>query len=294
MNKVKEKTKRKCAHCEKEFLAVRDTTICCSANCRYHHKRKLKPKKQDTKYCIECGKEFISHKHSTLVCSRECGHKVRKKKKFKTSEGPIECKLCGAKMKRLEHHLKNYHDGVNLKTYKEITNSTTEECYAPEYLERISENMKGENNPGWKHGGRLSPWSKKCDWYSDESKRKALTNREIQGVSKAEDKIFERLTEDFELIQQHRIEWFAFDIVDVGNKKIIEFNGVYWHCKSELYEPDFYHPIKNKTAKKIWESDQRKIELAEKHGYEVLVVWEDDFNQNEEKEIERCREFLSV
>lgn len=46
---------------------------------------------------------------------------------------------------------------------------------------------------------------------------------------------------------------------------------------------------KNKKAYKI---DMKKIETAKKEGYDVLVIWENDFLNNRKEIIEKCKEFL--
>jgi hypothetical protein len=51
---------------------------------------------------------------------------------------------------------------------------------------------------------------------------------------------------------------FAYDFY--YNKKIIEFNGDYWHCNPSIYSEDYIIKQTNKTAKQIWEHDKLKIE----------------------------------
>jgi G:T-mismatch repair DNA endonuclease (very short patch repair protein) len=61
---------------------------------------------------------------------------------------------------------------------------------------------------------------------------------------------------------------------------IIEYNGDYWHCNPNKYDQNYYHKIKKKTAKEIWERDNIKIDLIKKNGYTLEVLWEYDYNQN--------------
>lgn len=61
---------------------------------------------------------------------------------------------------------------------------------------------------------------------------------------------------------------------------IIEYNGDYWHCNPNKYDQDYYHKLKKKTAKEIWERDNIKIDLIKKNGYTLEVLWEYDYNQN--------------
>ena len=83
---------------------------------------------------------------------------------------------------------------------------------------------------------------------------------------------------------------FLYDI-NVGNK-IIEVNGDYWHCNPMMYESNWTHPVKQKTSSDIWNSDEIKIKNAKEQGYEVLVIWESDYNNNKKETLDECRKFL--
>ena len=86
---------------------------------------------------------------------------------------------------------------------------------------------------------------------------------------------------------------FKYDITEHDRKKIIEFNGVYWHCKPEFFNADFFHPILKITAKEKWEYDARKIAAAKEAGYDVLVIWEDDYEKDPDDTIKKCVQFLN-
>lgn len=79
--------------------------------------------------------------------------------------------------------------------------------------------------------------------------------------------------------------------------KIIEFFGDYWHANPLKYHKDtifskYSSRGINKTANEIWQEDANRIALIEEQGYEVMIVWENDFRTNPDKTIEMCREFL--
>ena len=84
---------------------------------------------------------------------------------------------------------------------------------------------------------------------------------------------------------------FAYDFT--YNKKIIEFQGDYWHCNPALFDETFFNKVKQATAKEIWEYDKIKKHAAEHYGYEVFYVWEYDYTKDPENEIKKCLEFLS-
>ena len=61
----------------------------------------------------------------------------------------------------------------------------------------------------------------------------------------------------------------------VGNL-LIEVNGTYWHADPRVYKSNDFHQTIKKTAKQIWEQDEKNRVLAELNGYKVLVIWEID------------------
>lgn len=69
---------------------------------------------------------------------------------------------------------------------------------------------------------------------------------------------------------------FNYDLVFKDEKVIIEVNGTYWHGDPRKYKASDL--IYGKEARVIWEKDKRKLEIAETHGYRVLVIWEDDLS----------------
>lgn len=84
---------------------------------------------------------------------------------------------------------------------------------------------------------------------------------------------------------------YAYDFT--YNNKIIEFQGDYWHCNPNLYECDFFNKVKQKTAQEIWDYDNTKKECANYHGYKVLYIWEYDYNNDKEKTLQKCIDFLT-
>ena len=71
------------------------------------------------------------------------------------------------------------------------------------------------------------------------------------------------------------------------NKKIIEFNGDYWHKNPKIYAEDDESRLK-------WKQDSERQSELERLGYEVLVVWERDFYDNEQEVVHRCLKFLDI
>jgi G:T-mismatch repair DNA endonuclease (very short patch repair protein) len=75
------------------------------------------------------------------------------------------------------------------------------------------------------------------------------------------------------------------DII-IDGKFAINFHGDYWHCNPNVknYDsPNYFHKIKSKTAKEIWEYDDNVKLLFEENGYKYIVVWENEWRTNKEK-----------
>lgn len=70
------------------------------------------------------------------------------------------------------------------------------------------------------------------------------------------------------------------DFIDIEKRKIIEFDGIYWH--GETF-------IKNTNKTREYTRDKR----IEECGYEVLHIKEDFYRNNKDEAIRQCIEFLS-
>lgn len=72
---------------------------------------------------------------------------------------------------------------------------------------------------------------------------------------------------------------------------IIEFFGDYWHADPRLYSAESVM-IGGKLASELWIRDERKIADLRTKGYNVLVVWEQDYKKDPEAIINQCKQFL--
>jgi len=89
--------------------------------------------------------------------------------------------------------------------------------------------------------------------------------------------------------------FYRYDYTDLKNKKIIEYNGDDYHGNPNKYKPtDNPNPFrKNITAQEIWDRDKHKKLLAEKHGFEVMVIWGSEYRWGNKQEIiDKCLVFL--
>ena len=74
--------------------------------------------------------------------------------------------------------------------------------------------------------------------------------------------------------------------------KVIEFNGNYFHADPMKYKADDVLPFLGKTAKAIWMRDMLRNNGITKLGYDIHIVWENDYRKDPEKTINECVEFL--
>lgn len=102
---------------------------------------------------------------------------------------------------------------------------------------------------------------------------------------------------EFNIRKSSGLGVWIYDFVDVVNKKIIEYQGDQYHANPNRYkESDTPHPFrKNITSKDIWIKDEQKLNDAKFLGYDILYIWDSEYNTNEEKKndtIQRCLNFL--
>lgn len=62
----------------------------------------------------------------------------------------------------------------------------------------------------------------------------------------------------------------------------IEFQGSYWHMDPNIFESADYNRSTHKTAKQHWIADQKKADLCLKQNINLIIIWENDWNQNKD------------
>lgn len=88
--------------------------------------------------------------------------------------------------------------------------------------------------------------------------------------------------------------FYLVDFFYKKNNSIIEFFGDAFHANPFYFkETDSYHPF-NKEPKAIecWKNDEKRIKDLEKAGYRVLIIWEKDYEENKNKVITQCINFI--
>ena len=156
---------------------------------------------------------------------------------------------------------------------------------------------------------RQRKWIGTMDSKSDEEKieinRKKLFNG--AGYSAISQKLFWSIYEEFKENNVHFEELnneiirydkdnkkhYRYDYFDFTKKKVIEFNGDYWHCNPSKYDENFIHPLLNLDAGTIWENENKKLEWIRRRNYKVLVIWESEYRKEPKQVLQKCIDFIN-
>jgi len=99
---------------------------------------------------------------------------------------------------------------------------------------------------------------------------------------------------EFFLWSKDKEHLYFYDFECREQKKIIEFNGDYFHCNPNKYKENetvkMFGSIRN--VKDIWEHDKQKNQVAIDKGFEVLTIWEGDVRKNKQAVLNRCFEYI--
>lgn len=76
------------------------------------------------------------------------------------------------------------------------------------------------------------------------------------------------------------------DILIPDKNIIIECFGDYWHCSEKKYNDDFFHEVIKKSAKEIRSNDQKRIDFLKNKGYNVIIVWENEWRIDRNNQME--------
>lgn len=107
------------------------------------------------------------------------------------------------------------------------------------------------------------------------------------------DEHYSYINNQFFIFDKDHKKYTTFDFVLKDKKRVIEFNGNYWHCNPKYYKSDFFNKNKQMYAHEIWKYDKNKLLDIENRGYEVLIIWESDYKNDKEKTIQECLYFLN-
>ncbi len=68
--------------------------------------------------------------------------------------------------------------------------------------------------------------------------------------------------------------------------------GGFWHMNPKIYLPENVNKKTKKTAQEVWDSDKEKIDFATSKGFQVLVIWESDYERCPKEILQKSVDFL--
>lgn len=167
-----------------------------------------------------------------------------------------ECQICGFRGKEIPNHVTRH--GISVDDYKKQFNAVVKS-------QSSCDRVKGDKNPGFQHGGKLSPFSKNFVGYSDVDNAEEIIKQTIEKKKKT--------VEDNPQNQPTRIEyWLAQGyseteaIVKLGERqstftkaKCIEKHGEVeglkvWQSRQDKWTTSYY----DKTEEEINDINRRK------------------------------------
>lgn len=190
---------------------------------------------------------------------------------------------------------------------------------SPELIARYSERSRGEGNAMYskKHkqeskdkirDAQLASFEAKPErrdfirqmqnkaWDSEEKRdaaRQRITKRienQTQFRPKSQlEEYFAELLEDLEIVfeEQKNVKGCLFDFYVPKKNLLIEVDGDFYHVNPAVHEEKY--PVQRKTLI----NDAKKNKLAEREGYALERIWENDIKNNLEKVLTRLRELTA-
>jgi very-short-patch-repair endonuclease len=196
--------------------------------------------------------------------------------------------------------------------HRDIKGKGFDEIWGDGARDKLSEKMKGTFTINWfidKYGREvgIKKYKERCAKISDNNGFREYNKMNKNNYSKISQTLFWEVYNQISCLKNERV-YFAelnhecscglysrnFDFVILDRRKIIEFNGDIFHANPNMFkEFDCPNPYDNTmTSSIIWEKDKKKIESIVSKGYDVLIVWEDEYNTDKSGVINKCIAFV--
>lgn len=118
----------------------------------------------------------------------------------------------------------------------------------------------------------------------------------LNGRSKIEIEVFEYIKNYIDSGVEANVSIGNFIVDIIKNKKIIEFYGDFWHANPLIYESGDIlkgYQLDIRKAEDIWNKDLKRTEYLNGIGYDVMVIWENEWINDKQKCIDRIKEYLT-
>lgn len=271
--------------------------------------------KKIIKKCEFCEKEYSVYKHrknSSRFCSKKCYsdsqltelNKQRKRKK-------INCLFCKKEFELINYSKQKYCSISCASSHKNIINHPKNNRIIKKCLYCDKEYMvfkyrtKSSKFCSIKCHNEYRENNITCPSCNNVFKSPKYENRKYcsescscKGIEKRKSNFFNDIkkfiTKHYQIEDEYLIKNENFKYwVDIKIKNnIIECYGDYWHCNPVRYNENYYHTKIRKTAKEIWERDKIRELNLKSLNYNFIYIWEYDWNNNNEKTINKILNFL--
>jgi len=203
----------------------------------------------------------------------------------------------------LSYYVEKYGEEEGIKKITEVKNTSTLEAYQKRYgkeegyIEYVKNNKKKlhtKENFIERHGAQegLKRWEQfekqLLKGYSNISIELFESLEKTDAAYGENEKIISLTNEEYDVVSQSIIKP---DFI-LGTK-IIEFYGDFWHGNPNIYDYDYLIPNINRFASEQRIHDKVRINILKNKGYDVKIVWEQDYINNKEKVKLECLEFLN-
>jgi len=260
---------KKCLWCQQEFQTYRKDVVFCCRECNQKHRYE---KEHSSLTCAFCGKTFVctnTEAEYKKFCSVKCSGQAHKKEEHERYKTTISCtcEVCKKIFDVWAYRGKGRKVRFCSRKCKHEAGRITINCKGCGQLFITTKWEYNQNSPGkYCSFCRESFYKNSTSFFEEEvkeelSKKLTIDTRKVVEVNKKK-KIYPDIT-----------------IGDV----IVECQGDYWHCNPKKFSADYIHLRYNKTAKEIWEKDEKRKEALLKKGFKVIFLWEDDWVNNKEE-----------
>jgi very-short-patch-repair endonuclease len=296
--------------------SIAKTRKYCSKECSHIHQKETGIRKNNKNNSLETlvklyGEEEGTNRHNAF----------RKKISEYVKETPIKNQSF-IRSDELRERISQTRKETNRKRKMKLAESFIEEdaikrieydqLYGDGKYDALKKSMKGVFTLDWfigKYGENegSDKYKERCENIKKTTHFKTYNSTNKSNISKISQRLFNILYEDKSLNLKSEKVYYQelnhehacstgrnFDFVVLNRKKIIEFNGDKFHANPTIYKPnDNPNPyLPDLKASQIWTDDANKNQTAKDNGFDVLVIWETEFKNNELNTIEKCKQFL--
>ena len=230
--------------------------------------------------CPKCNKEIKTYSKDKVIACRN---------HFNAINGSSLCKPCSLTLQvgkgnpfYGKKHSKESKIKIS-KSRKGKAKGKNNSMSNKEHKEKARKNLKKKWDSGeMEHARKIMSNTLK------ETRRKGKIKSVI--TSKKEKEIIKEISKiGYKSKQSFKVDTKICDIYIEELNLIIEYFGDYWHCNPKKYEENYFNQKKNMSAKEIWDYDSKKIDLIKSYGYNLIVIWESDL-ENDNKLINKLIE----